>query len=74
MFDPFLLLTPLLVLAVLALVRFIGCDKLFEIDELPSRPIRRRRPRIEGAGRQPSGDLDVGPVARSDRVPGQIQI
>ena len=31
MMDPFLLLTPILVLAVIALVRFIGCDMFFGV-------------------------------------------
>ena len=35
MFDPFLLLTPLLALVVLALVRYIGCAEIADIDEWP---------------------------------------
>jgi hypothetical protein len=35
MFDPFLLLTPILVLAVLALVRFIGCDIILGLERDP---------------------------------------
>jgi hypothetical protein len=35
MFDAYLLLTPLLVLGVLALVRFIGCDVVWRIDGVP---------------------------------------
>jgi Chitobiase/beta-hexosaminidase C-terminal domain len=31
MIDPFVVLTPVLVLAVMALVRFIGCDKVFDV-------------------------------------------
>jgi hypothetical protein len=38
MFDPFLLLTPILVLAVLGLVRFIGCDAVFGLDEVRRPP------------------------------------
>ena len=33
MFDSFLVLTPLLTLAVLALVRFTGCQVVFPVDE-----------------------------------------
>lgn len=38
MFDPFLLLTPILVLAVLALVRFIGCDVILGLERDPPQP------------------------------------
>ena len=33
MSDPYLLLTPILMLGVLALVRFIGCNQIFGLDE-----------------------------------------
>ncbi len=33
MIDPFLLLTPALLLAVIALLRFVGCNEVFGIDE-----------------------------------------
>lgn len=32
MIDPFVLLTPVLLLAVLALLGFVGCDKIFQIN------------------------------------------
>ena len=35
MIDPYVLLTPILMLAVLALVRFVGCDRVFGIIEVP---------------------------------------
>jgi hypothetical protein len=38
MFDPFLLLTPILVLLVFGLVRFIGCDVFFSLDHVDSPP------------------------------------
>ena len=42
MFDPFLLLTPILVLAVLALIRFVGCDQVLGLEP----PTLRRPPRL----------------------------
>ena len=38
MFDPFLLLTPILVLAVLALIRFVGCDQVLGLERPPVHP------------------------------------
>jgi|SRR5687767_9665972 len=38
MTDPYLLLTPVLALAVLALARFVGCDWVFRLDEVPPQP------------------------------------
>jgi hypothetical protein len=38
MTDPYLLLTPVLALAVLALARFVGCDWVFHLEELPPVP------------------------------------
>jgi hypothetical protein len=35
MTDPYLLLTPVLALAVLALARFVGCDLVFDLEEVP---------------------------------------
>jgi hypothetical protein len=37
MTDPYLLLTPLLALAVLALARFVGCDEVFDLE--PVEPV-----------------------------------
>jgi hypothetical protein len=34
--DPFVLLAPILLLAVIALLRFVGCDILFRIDQVPT--------------------------------------
>ena len=39
MHDCYLLLTPILVLGVLALVRFVGCDIVWSIDEVPPAPL-----------------------------------
>src|SRR5262245_41146757 len=38
MTDPYLLLTPVLALAVLALARFVGCGWVFRLDEVPDVP------------------------------------
>jgi hypothetical protein len=38
MTDPYLLLTPVLALAVLALARFVGCDRLFGLRRVPDEP------------------------------------
>ncbi len=38
MTDPYLLLTPLLALAVLALARFVGCDWFFGLERVPPEP------------------------------------
>jgi hypothetical protein len=38
MIDPFVLLTPILVLGVIALLKFIGCDVLFGIQAIPPTP------------------------------------
>jgi hypothetical protein len=35
MIDPFVLLTPVLLLAVIALLRFVGCDLVFKLEPLP---------------------------------------
>jgi hypothetical protein len=35
MIDPFVVLTPVLILAVMALLRFVGCDALFGIPAIP---------------------------------------
>jgi hypothetical protein len=35
MIDPFVLLAPVLLLGVIGLLRFVGCDKVFRIDEVP---------------------------------------
>src|SRR5688572_30993637 len=35
MSDPYLLLTPILMLLVVGLVGFVGCDLLFGLDEVP---------------------------------------
>ncbi len=36
MIDPFMLLAPVLLLAVVALLRFVGCDVVFRIDPVPT--------------------------------------
>jgi hypothetical protein len=38
MTDPYLLLTPVLALAVLALARFVGCHWVFDLEEVPPVP------------------------------------
>jgi hypothetical protein len=38
MIDPFVLLTPILMLGVLALVRFVGCNQIFGLDPTAGRP------------------------------------
>lgn len=38
MIDPYVILTPVLLLAVIALLRFVGCDKLFGIDTIKVSP------------------------------------
>jgi len=38
MTDPYLLLTPVLALAVLALARFVACARVFDLEELPPPP------------------------------------
>ena len=38
MTDPYLLLTPVLALAVLALARFVACDVVFGLDRPPAAP------------------------------------
>jgi len=38
MLDPFLILTPLLLLAIVALLGFVGCDKLFDVNPITQLP------------------------------------
>ena len=38
MTDPYLLLTPVLALLVLALARFVACDRVFKLEEVPPEP------------------------------------
>ena len=56
MIDPFVLLTPVLVLAVMALLRFIGCDKLFDVHEVTSTP--QQTIVVSFVNRTPPGNAD----------------
>lgn len=50
--DYYLLLTPILVLGVLALVRFVGCDIVWSIDEVPPQPLEFAKDPVLGTLRQ----------------------
>ena len=65
MLDPYLLLTPILLLAVIALVRFVGCDLVFTVPDVPEPPANLR-----AAGSNHAVDLtwDASPSGGPYRV------
>jgi hypothetical protein len=50
--DPYLLFTPILVLGVLGLVRFVGCDILFGLQHVPDPPLEFVKDVTLGMSRQ----------------------
>lgn len=84
--DAYLLLTPVLLLAVFALTRFVGCDRVFTVPDVPEAPSNLQAtpsdhavdlswdpsPNFDGPYRVKSGETSGGPYPNAHDTPNTI--